>query len=533
MRYMQNYLSISLSGFLIIAALLCIHFKDQQFLHETNGSADNGIKSIQAESDDKISITKDIKDQLKVTSHINLKRPRNYFDAKSTMMFKHKIKHKVKIDRIHSSHGEKQMHVSGGTGAIVSIEQSDKINSTISVETLARVISTVPMKQAVVVDNATTNSNRPHHLTNNGIKLHQIYNIDIYGDIMFPYMINNPTICSHDNIHAIILVVTSPGNIIKRNILRTTWAKTDLLRKYPTRTVYIIGNSYNESIQDKLKQESERYGDIVQADFKDSYHNLTLKVLVGIKWVLQYCKQAKFVLRVNEDMLIDTLILFDILEKEYRGIKRGIMGLKMFNANASIERGGVNCGSVDDISAHKVFPLYVNRNIFIIITQDLLHELYQTALTITFFRIEDVFLTSFVSEAMKNVNFVFLDQYIEIRSINKYIAQVTHTTKSGNGAGPYFAIAMAHPFTTTCMCAWAIRLLHLTTSEIEVFGGLERFEALWTNLTQPILIRHLYNETGVLTKFPKYNKDTIFSFGLLCSHLLNTNEGLITEGEIL
>ncbi len=190
--------------------------------------------------------------------------------------------------------------------------------------------------------------------------------------------------------------------------------------------------------------------------------------------------------------------------------------------NASIGRGGRNCNhkwcvGFDDIPNRNVFPLYVSGNIFIL-TQDLLHELCQTALTITFFWIEDVFITGFVPEAMKNVNFVFLDQYMELGDIQNYIAQVTHILQQEDGTVLYFALATAHPF--QIMCAWAIKILYMTYDEVEVFGGLERQEVLWKQLTRPTLLIYLHQEIGALPISPR-NKGTQFSFGFLCSSLLN------------
>ena len=46
------------------------------------------------------------------------------------------------------------------------------------------------------------------------------------------------------------------------------------------------------SLELELGQESLLYGDLVRQDFLDSYSNLTLKSIGGVKWSLEFCPQA-------------------------------------------------------------------------------------------------------------------------------------------------------------------------------------------------------------------------------------------------
>ena len=54
--------------------------------------------------------------------------------------------------------------------------------------------------------------------------------------------------------------------------------------------------------EEALAAESDLYGDIVQADFEDSYRNLTLKSLTCLDWVINYCPSAQLVLTLCNDM---------------------------------------------------------------------------------------------------------------------------------------------------------------------------------------------------------------------------------------
>jgi len=48
----------------------------------------------------------------------------------------------------------------------------------------------------------------------------------------------------------------------------------------------------NPTLESDLLKESLEFSDIVREQFIDSYSNLTLKSIGGIKWTRQFCSQA-------------------------------------------------------------------------------------------------------------------------------------------------------------------------------------------------------------------------------------------------
>lgn len=76
----------------------------------------------------------------------------------------------------------------------------------------------------------------------------------------------------------------------------------------------MIGKSSNATINEKLKEESQQYGDIVQEDFADTYKNLTLKTIMAVKWASIYCSNAKFFLKIDDDMIVNAPKLVKWLE---------------------------------------------------------------------------------------------------------------------------------------------------------------------------------------------------------------------------
>ena len=52
-------------------------------------------------------------------------------------------------------------------------------------------------------------------------------------------------------------------------------------------------------------KENIQYADIVQGNFVDSYHNLSYKATMGNLWVSEFCEQAEFVVKADDDVFID------------------------------------------------------------------------------------------------------------------------------------------------------------------------------------------------------------------------------------
>ena len=43
--------------------------------------------------------------------------------------------------------------------------------------------------------------------------------------------------------------------------------------------------------------------------FQDTYHNLTLKTIMGLKWTSIFCSQARFVLKTDDDIYVNVELL--------------------------------------------------------------------------------------------------------------------------------------------------------------------------------------------------------------------------------
>ena len=65
------------------------------------------------------------------------------------------------------------------------------------------------------------------------------------------------------------------------------------------------GRGGDKALQEKVYKENDKHGDIIQGDFIDTYHNLSYKASMGNFWVSEFCEQAEFVVKTDDDWFVD------------------------------------------------------------------------------------------------------------------------------------------------------------------------------------------------------------------------------------
>ena len=120
------------------------------------------------------------------------------------------------------------------------------------------------------------------------------------------YTSPSETGCPSRPLHLIILVLSSPGGIIRRNAIRGTW-----LHNYhhsgelKVTSRFLIGTNalFTERIGN-LTVEQNQFGDLLFFDdLKDSYSNLSAKVLLGLQWAYE-TKNFDFLIKTDDDSYV-------------------------------------------------------------------------------------------------------------------------------------------------------------------------------------------------------------------------------------
>ncbi|XP_022223401.2 beta-1,3-galactosyltransferase 4 [Drosophila obscura] len=134
----------------------------------------------------------------------------------------------------------------------------------------------------------------------------------------FSYLMNQPPCDAH--VQALILVHTAPFNHQKRSLIRQTWAERKYIERTPLRVIFLLADVWYErpSWQHFLEKENAKNGDMVQGNFKDDYRNMTYKHVMALKWFNENCPQAQLLVKVDDDVYMNTPQLVKYLKDPTR-----------------------------------------------------------------------------------------------------------------------------------------------------------------------------------------------------------------------
>lgn len=147
----------------------------------------------------------------------------------------------------------------------------------------------------------------------------------VYKSEILPSLNQSSVIFNKQCPHSSQYVVTVHSCITcdpQRDTIRLTWAKQTIVNKFNVSVYFIIGTSHNktEYSNTRVAAEDNIHNDIIQFDFIDTYHNLTIKTLAGLHWAAINCPSAKYVIKADQDVYYNLDVItnkLSILEEEY------------------------------------------------------------------------------------------------------------------------------------------------------------------------------------------------------------------------
>ncbi|XP_060698648.1 beta-1,3-galactosyltransferase 5-like [Hemiscyllium ocellatum] len=103
----------------------------------------------------------------------------------------------------------------------------------------------------------------------------------------------------------LILVTSAQPNINRRNTIRNTWALGWEDSAFPWQVVFLVGQAAGEGAANLIRSEQEVFQDLLVGNYLDTYRNLTLKVMHGLKWAVSTC-QPLYILKTDDDCFVNT-----------------------------------------------------------------------------------------------------------------------------------------------------------------------------------------------------------------------------------
>ncbi|EFX82323.1 hypothetical protein DAPPUDRAFT_241507 [Daphnia pulex] len=116
-----------------------------------------------------------------------------------------------------------------------------------------------------------------------------------------------------------VSVISGPNNFERRAAIRRTWPahlRNQSNLNHPLDVVgfgFLIGLTNDSVVQQKVKEESETFGDILQVNMIDRYVDLSVKLASLFNWVDTYCPRVDFVLKVDDDVYVNVHNLATVL----------------------------------------------------------------------------------------------------------------------------------------------------------------------------------------------------------------------------
>ena len=202
----------------------------------------------------------------------------------------------------------------------------------------------------------------------------------------------------------VILVHSATRHVAQRLAIRETWGDAASTGHWPNeqqkngsfaglRLAFVLGLQ-DDALNRAVRQEHARYNDIVQGDFIDHYHNMTLKSLLGLKIVDERCPGVRYLLKTDDDMIVNLPYLLRLLTN--KRLQRSIMG--PVNVASRVHRSGKWKLTKDEFP-FPFYPPYESGSAYVI-TGDLIHELFVTAEYVPHIFVDDVYVTGILGRIL-------------------------------------------------------------------------------------------------------------------------------------
>ncbi|XP_026787148.1 beta-1,3-galactosyltransferase 2 [Pangasianodon hypophthalmus] len=140
----------------------------------------------------------------------------------------------------------------------------------------------------------------------------------LISPLTYKYLLNQPDLCQNRKPFLVLVIPVTLQDSESRTAIRKTWGQENLVPHVDTARVFFIGEprERDPKLEEDLEKESMAYRDIVQMDFLDTYHNLTIKTMMIMNWLASYCRSAQYAMKIDADIFLNLPYLVDYLQNK-------------------------------------------------------------------------------------------------------------------------------------------------------------------------------------------------------------------------
>ncbi|XP_013773960.1 beta-1,3-galactosyltransferase 5-like [Limulus polyphemus] len=217
----------------------------------------------------------------------------------------------------------------------------------------------------------------------------------------FQFTINQPKLC--DGIYgnqekAIVVVCSAISNFLLRQAVRTTWSSeaTTHGNFSSVRVVFLLGMSTDNKTEQLVHSESVKYSDVIQANFIDSYKNLTLKSALMLRWVTEFCNSVNILVKIDDDTYLNLEKLMKKIRSSHPSNSLKIHGLTFGRSRPVRKQNHKWFVSVKEFP-YRHYPEYASGPMYFM-PVEAARRLYGVVETTRYISMEDVFVTGLCAE---------------------------------------------------------------------------------------------------------------------------------------
>lgn len=222
------------------------------------------------------------------------------------------------------------------------------------------------------------------------------------------YIISGGQICDAEAPFLLIMVPSIPSHFNVRDVIRNTYGafarddgtvhrKTNSTLTETVKIMFLLGRDGNENTDRLILNESRTHGDIVHVDFRESYYNLTRKMLITLKWIAMYCSEVDYFLKADEDVFVNVPVLVRRLKRRPFGIKGAIYG--HINKRSAVKRTGKWAVGWKEFPL-LFYPVYASGNSYVI-SGNIVPRMFMVSEYFPYMPIEDAFITGILARVVE------------------------------------------------------------------------------------------------------------------------------------
>lgn len=233
--------------------------------------------------------------------------------------------------------------------------------------------------------------------------IRSVYPVTVQDDA---YNINSKSVCkTTKHLSFLVIVHSATLHFMRRSSIRETWANFKLFKGYSMRIIFVLGKPEKDSTQALIEHEAVVNKDIIQGKFLDTYKNLTHKGVLGLRWISEYCPEAKIIVKVDDDVFLNVFKLMEEIHSTFENKTRSIWCTVRYNGTSEIQRKKGKW-KIDDNEFKNMthFPVTYCNGFFTMVSSDIIKEMYEAAKVTPFFWVDDVYLFGLLPDKIGNVN---------------------------------------------------------------------------------------------------------------------------------